>query len=128
MTYRTRNSHLTNVEQFIQELIISLVELASETLDSEGKPMYQGAIPSRRDIVVDFDDGLFTDKSQELEFWSKAKMAGLAPDREAMKRIHNLTDKEADEWYRMIQEEQYKVDPREEQRRAESTLLGDYKE
>lgn len=128
MTYRTRNSHLKNIEQFIQELIISLVELASETLDAEGKPMYQGAIPSRGDIVVDFDDGLFTDKAQELEFWSKAKLAGLAPDREAMKRIHNLTDEEADEWYKMIQEEQYDVDPREEQRRAESTLLGDYKE
>lgn len=128
MTYRTRNSHLTNIEQFIQELIISLVELASETLDAEGKPMYQGRVPNRRDIVVDFDDGLFTDKAQELEFWSKAKLAGLAPDREAMKRIHNLSDEEADKWYKMIQEEQLRVDPMEEQRRAESTLLGDYKE
>lgn len=128
MTYRTRNSHLTNVEQFIQELIISTLELARETYDANGNPLYTGNVPKREDIVVDFDDGVFTDKNALLNFWIKASTAGLAPSVEAIQKIHNLTEDEAKKWYNEIQVEKRFADPDEEQKRAESTLLGAWKE
>lgn len=128
MTYRTRNSHLTSIEQFIQELIISLVELAQETVGLDGKPLYEGDIPSKQDIIVDFDDGIFTDKKQELDFMSKAKLTGIIPDIEIAKRVFSLTDEEAEKWMDMINQQEYRVDPEEIRKRAESSLLGDMKD
>ena len=128
LTYRTRNSHLSNIEQFIQELIISTCELARETYTVYGTRVYNGAIPTKEDITVNFDDGIFTDKNSELSFWALATQAGLAPTEEAIKRVHKLTDDEAVEWVAKIKAEQALADPFEIQKRAESTLLGDYKE
>jgi A118 family predicted phage portal protein len=128
MTYRTRNSHISNIEQFIQELIISTCELARETYNVYGVPLYSGNIPTKEDITVNFDDGIFTDKNSELSFWAMAKQAGLAPTEEAIKRVHKLTDDDAADWAKKIKQEQSYEDPYEIQKRAESTLLGDYKE
>lgn len=128
MTYRTRNSHISNIEQFIQELIISTCELARETYNVYGVPLYNGNIPTKEDITVNFDDGIFADKNSELSFWAMAKQAGLAPTKEAIKRVHKLTDDEAADWAKKIKQEQSYEDPYEIQKRAESTLLGEYKE
>ena len=128
MTYRTRSSHLTNIEEFIQELIISTCELARETYTDAGTRLYSGNIPEKKDIIVDFDDGVFDDKTSELDYWSKAVLAKLAPRSVAMRKVHNITEDEVKKWMAQMKEEEVIDDPFLQQREAESSLLGDFKE
>lgn len=128
MTYRTRSSHLTNIEEFIQELIISTCELARETYTDAGTRLYSGNIPDKKDIIVDFDDGVFDDKTSELDYWSKAVLAKLAPRSVAMSKVHNITEDEVKKWMAQMKEEEVIDDPFLQQREAESSLLGDFKE
>lgn len=124
MTYRTRNSHITNVENFIKELIISTCELARETFDGRGNPIYAGEIPTKDDIAVAFDDGVFGDKNSELEFWLKSTMGELAPKQIAMQKLHDITEDEALEWIAKIQQERSYFDLLTRQLDAESQLTG----
>ncbi|WP_419154598.1 phage portal protein, partial [Weissella bombi] len=66
MTYQTRNSHLNNVERALQELVVTILELAA----AEG--FYTGAIPDIGDIQFNFDDGVFTDKNVQLTYYTQA--------------------------------------------------------
>lgn len=127
-TYRTRNSHLANVEQFIQELIISTCELARETYGTTGAPLYTGNIPKKEDVIVDFDDGVFLSKDSELKFWVTAVQAKIAPLQEAIMRVHNISEDDAAIWLAKIKQEQLVDDPYLLDKLAESSLLGDYKE
>src|SRR5699024_6300344 len=56
MTYRTRNDHVYEVEQFLKGLIISVLELA------KAYKLFDGEIPTFEHIGVDFDDGVFQDR------------------------------------------------------------------
>lgn len=111
MTYRTRNSHLTEVEEFIKELIISTLELAQATIKADGQPVYSGNIPTENEISVDFDDGIFNDRHTELDFWQKVKTAGLASDTEIVKRLFDLTDEQAEKWIADIRADEIAKDP-----------------
>uniref|UniRef100_UPI00129052C6 phage portal protein n=1 Tax=Streptococcus suis TaxID=1307 RepID=UPI00129052C6 len=95
LTYRTRNSHITMIEEFIKELIISVFELASKTIGQDGKALYQGEIPEWNDIGLNFDDGIFTNKNAELDYWSKALSSGIVSKKHAIQKILNLPEKEA---------------------------------
>ena len=101
-TYRTRNSHVSEVEEFIKELVVSVFEL------SIASGLYSGAVPTKDDVSVDFDDGVFNDKNSELEFLSKATLNKLMSRKEAIKRLFNLTDEQADAMVQAIAEEEYK--------------------
>ena len=111
MTYRTRNSHLTEVEEFIKELIISTLELAQATIKADGQPVYSGNIPTENEISVDFDDGIFNDRHTELDFWQKVKTAGLAPETEIVKRLFDLTEEQAEKWIADIRADEIAKDP-----------------
>lgn len=91
MTYQTRNSHLSNVERGIQELIIACLEVA------QANGLYNGEIPTLQDITIDFDDGVFIDKTMELEYWAKAKSLGLVSAQYVMKRVFDFTEQEITE-------------------------------
>lgn len=95
LTYRTRNSHITMIEEFIKELIISVFELASKTIMQDRKALYQGEIPEWDDIGLNFDDGIFTNKNAELDYWSKALSSGIVSKKHAIQKILNLPEKEA---------------------------------
>lgn len=123
-TYRTRNSHLTNVEQFIRDLIISTIELARETFRLDGQPLFSGVTPTEEQISVSFDDGVFESRDSELNFWGKAKTLGLASTQLAMVKAFKMTDEQAKEEFNRIKLEQTLMDPYEQQKQAESTLLG----
>lgn len=123
-TYRTRNSHLNNVEQFIRDLVISTIELARETFGSDGHPLFNGVTPTEEQISVSFDDGVFESRDSELNFWGKAKTLGLASTQLAMVKAFKMTDEQAKEEFNRIKLEQTLMDPNEQQKQAESTLLG----
>lgn len=89
MTYQTRNSHLNNVERAIQELIISILELAKAT------GLFVGEIPALDDVNLNFDDGVFTDKAAQLDYYSKAVAAGLQSKQRAIMKILNVDEVEA---------------------------------
>ncbi|MCW6682066.1 phage portal protein [Aerococcaceae bacterium NML160702] len=124
-TYRTRNSHIVEISDFMKSVVISVLELAKETVGRDGKRLYTGVIPSEEQISVDFDDGMFNDRATELDFWTKVKMSGFAPDEIAIQRLFGLTEEQAQEWVSKIRQEKLLIDPHEQEKRAESSLLGD---
>lgn len=89
MTYQTRNSHLTMVERAIQELIVSAVSLAV-SLNELDVP-----IPELSDITVNFDDGIFTDKTAQLDYFLKGIAGGVLSKQYAITKILGVSDKEA---------------------------------
>ncbi len=99
MTQQTRSSQLTMIDRAIKELIISILELA-KSFDA-----YTGEIPTMGDISVDFDDGVVTDKQQQLDFFTQAKSAGFASTKLAIKKVFGYTDDQADDLIKEINEE-----------------------
>lgn len=124
LTYRTRNNHVNEVEKFIKGLIISVLELAKATVH-KGKKLYDGPIPTFEQIGVDFDDGIFVDKAQQLRFYGQAKTFGFIPTVEIMQRVFKVPKEKAEEWIKVIQAEQIAMDPTEISERAAKHLFGD---
>lgn len=122
-TYRTRNKHVNEVRKFITNLIITTFELA-KFVKVDGKPLYSGEIPTRDEIGIDFDDGVFTDKNSELKYLSNARLNKLIPTVEAIKRLNDLPQSEAQEWYERILDEQQESSYDMRQAYAENVLLG----
>ena len=88
-TYQMRNSIVALVEQSLKELIISILELA------KASGLYSGIIPDMDAISVNLDDGVFTDRNAELEYWIKMVTAGFAPQSMAIEKTLNVTEEEA---------------------------------
>lgn len=118
-TYRTRNTHVNEVEKFIKGLVVSSLELAKAT------GVFGGEIPTFEHIGVDFDDGIFVDKKQQLQFYGQAKQFGMVPTVEAIKRVFKLPDEVAEQWVEQILKDQAVVDPYLMQRQSEKELYGE---
>lgn len=99
-TYQMRNSIVSLVEYSIKELIVSICEL--------GKAMtiYFGEIPKLEDISVNLDDGVFTDKNVELEYWTKALASGLVSKKFAIQKVLGITEEEAQKMLNEITEDE----------------------
>ncbi|WP_374284210.1 phage portal protein [Lactococcus sp.] len=106
MTYQTRNSHLSSVERAIKELIISILELAQGTITTDGTALYTGDIPTLDDISINFDDGVFLDKTSELDYWAKMAAAGFTSKQYAMQRLGIPEDKITEIMAQIQQEQQ----------------------
>src|SRR5690625_3873295 len=115
LTYRTRNQEVNEVEKFIKGLIVSTLELAKAS-KYKGKPLFNGEIPTFEHIGVDFDDGIFVDKMQQLKFLGKAKTFGFIPTVEAIQRLFKVPKEVAEEWAKQIQADQLGIDRSEERR------------
>lgn len=105
LTFRTRNEHVHEIEQFIRDLIISTLELA------QIYGLYKGPIPVEEHIGVDFDDGVFQDRAALLRFYGQAKSFGFIPTTEAIQRIFKVPEETAEEWAKEIMNEQIEMDP-----------------
>lgn len=92
MTYQTRNSHLTLIERSIKELIVSIFDLA-RSMDIT--PPGANKTPDFDDITVNFDDGIFTDKEKQLDYWIKAIGAGISSRELAMEKSLGLSEADA---------------------------------
>lgn len=88
-TYQMRNSIVTLVEHSLKELVVSIFELA------RAYDLYKGEIPRLDDISINLDDGVFTDRNAELDYWMKMVTAGFAPKSMAIEKTLNVTKEEA---------------------------------
>lgn len=98
-TYQMRNSIVALVEQSIRELCVSMCELGKAV------GLYKGTIPELDDISVNLDDGVFTDRHAELDYWMKMVATGLAPKTMAIAKTLNVTEEQAEEIYQSINDE-----------------------
>ena len=90
-TYQMRNSIVSLVEQSLKELIISMLELA------KAYKLYSGNIPEMDKISINLDDGVFTDRNAELDYWIKVVNAGFGTDTMAIEKVLNVTPQKAKE-------------------------------
>lgn len=91
-TYQAKNSHETLIEDAIKHMCQVIVELAKN--DSSVK--YSGETDI--DVAVNFDDSIAKDRDNNLDYFMRA--SGGKPvmtQLEAIKRVQNLTDTEAQE-------------------------------
>ena len=88
-TYQMRNSIVSLVEQSLKELIISMIELA------KAYKLYSGEIPDMDKISINLDDGVFTDRNAELDYWIKVVNAGFGTDTMAIEKVLNVTPEKA---------------------------------
>ena len=122
-TFRTRNKHVAELRDSIRDLIISTFELA-KFVKVDGKALYSGNIPSRDEIGIDFDDGVFNDKQSELDFLSTAKLNNFIPEIEAIQRLFDVPLATAKEWQEMIKKDRLDAMPDMQQAMSESSMLG----
>lgn len=88
-TYQMRNSIVSLVEQSLKELIVSMLELA------KAYKLYTGNIPEMDKISINLDDGVFTDRNAELDYWIKVVNAGFGTDTMAIEKVLNVTPQKA---------------------------------
>lgn len=98
-TYQMRNSIVALVEQSIRELCVSMCELGKAV------GIYKGTVPELDEISVNLDDGVFTDRHAELDYWAKMVAAGLVPKTMAIEKALNVTEEQAKEIYQSINDE-----------------------
>jgi A118 family predicted phage portal protein len=98
-TYQMRNSIVALVEQSIKELCVSMCELGKAV------GIYKGTVPELDEISVNLDDGVFTDRHAELDYWAKMVAAGLVPKTMAIEKTLNVTEEQAKEIYQSINDE-----------------------
>ncbi|HEM3542726.1 phage portal protein [Streptococcus suis] len=89
-TYQMRNSIVALVEQSIKELCVSMCELGKAV------GLYSGKIPELDDISVNLDDGVFTDRHAELDYWMKMVAAGFATQKRGIAKTLGITEEEAE--------------------------------
>ena len=104
--------------------MISVFELASRTIGPDGKLLYTGEIPAKSDIGIDFDDGIFTDKKSQLDYYAQAQSAGLIPKTIVIQRLFDVDDTTAKEWLELMVAENNSSNPLLKQISAEQSLLG----
>lgn len=98
-TFQLRNSFVSLVEHSIKELVVSICELG------KAHGIYHGEIPKLEDISVNLDDGVFTDRNAELEYWTKALASGIVSKQYAISKVLGVTDEEAGKMLTEINDE-----------------------
>ena len=98
-TYQMRNSIVSLVEQSLKELIISICELGSLY------GLYGGSIPQMEKIAINLDDGVFTDKNNELDYWTKALASGIVSKAHAIQKAFNMSELDAKKMIQAINQE-----------------------
>ncbi|NQG19367.1 phage portal protein [Streptococcus suis] len=88
-TYQMRNSIVALVEQSLKELVVSIFELA------RAYDLYIGQVPDMDDISINLDDGVFTDRNAELDYWIKVVNAGFGTQLQAIEKVLNVTPEKA---------------------------------
>ena len=59
--------------------------------------LYKGNIPDMDAISINLDDGVFTDRNAELDYWIKVVNAGFGTDVMAIEKVLNVTPEKARE-------------------------------
>ncbi|EST11105.1 phage portal protein [Sporolactobacillus laevolacticus] len=104
-TFRTKNSHETLIEQGIKDLIDCIAQLADlyDIFTNPGDDNYE--------VTVDFDDSIAEDRTQNANFYITLVAAELMPKVEAIQRIFDITEDQANEWMSKIKAESAQQQP-----------------
>ncbi|EAD1189301.1 phage portal protein [Listeria monocytogenes] len=116
-TYQTRTDNVLIVGEALKELIVTIFEMASIY------KLYEGSIEFK--ASVDFDDGVFSSKSEKLEYNTKAVTMGIMSKETAMIKQFGYTKKEAQDELKRIDAEMLNQDPYLQQTKAETSLLNE---
>lgn len=98
-TYQMRNSIVSLVEQSIKELVVSICELGALY------DLYSGPIPTLENVTVSLDDGVFTDKNTQLEYYTKALASGLVSREYAIEKALGFSKEEAKKMAEAVRKE-----------------------
>lgn len=96
-TYRTRNGHVTIIEEALKDLITVILEI-SKLYD-----LYSA--PEDIDVSVNFDDSIAEDRNTNADYWIKLKLNGLTSAKMAIMKVLKVTEEEAKRILKEIQEE-----------------------
>lgn len=102
-TYRTRNGHITIIEEALKELITVILEV------SELYNLYSA--PEGIEVTVNFDDSIAEDRNTNADYWIKLKMSGLTSAKMAIMKVLKVTEEEAERIFEEIQNENKMVIP-----------------
>lgn len=116
-TYSTRSDNVLIVEEAIKELVVSIFELAA------ANKLFKK--PKELKISIDFDDGVFQSQDEKLEYYSKLATMRLVPNYYAASKMLNVSEKEALKWQREIIRQEQGLDPKEQEAKHQTDLLGE---
>lgn len=117
-TYRTRASFLTNLDKFIKESVLSIIQLGNygELFESQ-QPLFDFDITKDENVLdfdVHYDDGVFVDKNKQFSNDLQAFSAQALPLKEFLKRNYGLDDKSATAWLTELRDELPESEPQEQ--------------
>lgn len=115
-TYSTRSDNVLIVQEALKELVTSIFELA------HANKLFTK--PSKLDILIDFDDGVFQSQDDKLTFYGRSATLELMPKAVAMQRIYGISEKEAEKWVKAITIEQGLSDPAEFENEHDANMFG----
>ena len=106
-TYQTRSSYLTQVELFLNQLVIAILEVANTPeffTDHQARCSFNADDDLK--LSVHFDDGVFIDKDKQRSDELALVSAGVMPKKEYLIRNFGLSEQEAEQWMNEVQSEQ----------------------
>ena len=117
-TFRTKQSHENVIEAGLIQLVESIMELTA---------LYDLGDYNISDLKVSiaFDDSIAEDKGAEIEKQINLVLNGLTSRKRAIKKIHGVTDEEAEEILNEIREEDARSMPEYEQIKSDITFFGE---
>lgn len=96
-TFATRSDNVLIVEEALKELVVTIFELASSyNIFSSEKEF---------GINIDFDDGVFQSQDAKADYYAKLTTLGLTSKKLAIQKIQGVTEKQAKEILKEIQDE-----------------------
>ena len=114
-TFKSKQSHETIVEAGIQELVGAIVELAK---------LYNLFVaPSDYQVTVNFDDSIAEDKGAEINQQILLVSGGLTSKTRAIMKVHGVTEEEAKQILKEINQEEKDAAPNMEE--IKSATFGD---
>lgn len=102
-TYRTRNGHITIIEEALKDLIAVILDV-SKLYD-----FYSA--PDEYEVAISFDDSIAEDRNTNADYWIKLKLNGLTSAKMAIMKVLKVTEDEAKKILEEIQEENKVVMP-----------------
>lgn len=103
-TYQTRADNVLIIEQALSDLVVNSLYIMDYYDDD-----FEG--PEEIKIEVDFDDGVFTSKTDRLKYIGQGTTLGLMSKHTAMMKAYGLSDEQAAEEWAKIREEQQQTSP-----------------
>jgi A118 family predicted phage portal protein len=99
ITFQTRQAHITEIEQAIRDLIITVCELGM-FYDLDIDEVVEG-----KAVEIDFDDSIFIDQVTKNNMYVTLVAAGLISKKQAAMEIFKISEDEAEQYIKDAQQE-----------------------